>query len=113
MVVVNGYVYYTDTTAGSIDDIALLVEAAPKGGVNSKWEGRLIFADGTDKVVEIEKKWDDKDDGKAIAEFHEGNNENPNAQGDYWHWQLLYQGTADARFLRGIQGRLHPDPSGR
>ena len=63
MVVVNGYVYYTDTTAGSIDDIALLVEAAPKGGVNSKWEARLIFADGTDKVVEIEKKWDDKDDG--------------------------------------------------
>ena len=78
MVVVNGYVYYTDTTAGSIDDIALLVEAAPKGGVNSKWEARLIFADGTDKVVEIEKKWDDKDDGAAIKEFHEGNNTNPN-----------------------------------
>ena len=80
MVVVNGYVYYTDTTAGSIDDIALLVEAAPKGGVNSKWEARMIFADGTDKVVEIEKKWDDKDDGKAIAEFHEGIGENPNAK---------------------------------
>ena len=78
MVVVNGYVYYTDTTAGSIDDIALLVEAAPKGGVNSKWEARMIFADGTDKVVEIEKKWDDKDDGVAIAEFHEGNKQNPN-----------------------------------
>ena len=78
MVVVNGYVYYTDTTAGSIDDIALLVEAAPNGGVNSKWEARLIFADGTDKVVEIEKKWDDKDDGKNILEFHEGNNTNPN-----------------------------------
>ena len=78
MVVVNGYVYYTDTTAGSIDDIALLVEAAPKGGVNSKWEGRLIFADGTDKVVEIEKKWDDKDDGATIVEFHEGNATNPN-----------------------------------
>ena len=80
MVVVNGYVYYTDTTAGSIDDIALLVEAAPKGGVNSKWEARMIFADGTDKVVEIEKKWDDKDDGATIAEFHEGNDENPNAK---------------------------------
>ena len=80
MVVVNGYVYYTDTTAGSIDDIALLVEAAPKGGVNSKWEARMIFADGTDKVVEIEKKWDDKDDGKAIAEFHEGIASNPNAK---------------------------------
>ena len=79
MVVVNGYVYYTDTTAGSIDDIALLVEAAPKGGVNSKWEARMIFSDGTDKVVEIEKKWDDKDDGKAIAEFHEGIASNPNA----------------------------------
>ena len=78
MVVVNGYVYYTDTTAGSIDDIALLVEAAPKGGVNSKWEARMIFADGTDKVVEIEKKWDDKDDGVAIKEFHEGNATNPN-----------------------------------
>ena len=80
MVVVNGYVYYTDTTAGSIDDIALLVEAAPKGGVNSKWEARMIFSDGTDKVVEIEKKWDDKDDGAAIAEFHEGIGTNPNAQ---------------------------------
>ena len=79
MVVVNGYVYYTDTTAGSIDDIALLVEAAPKGGVNSKWEARMIFADGTDKVVEIEKKWDDKDDGAAISEFHEGIAPNPNA----------------------------------
>ena len=79
MVVVNGYVYYTDTTAGSIDDIALLVEAAPKGGVNSKWEARMIFSDGTDKVVEIEKKWDDKDDGAAIAEFHEGIASNPNA----------------------------------
>ena len=80
MVVVNGYVYYTDTTAGSIDDIALLVEAAPKGGVNSKWEARMIFADGTDKVVEIEKKWDDKDDGKAICAFHEGNDENRDAK---------------------------------
>ena len=78
MVVVNGYVYYTDTTAGSVDDIALLVEAAPSGGVNSKWEARMIFADGTDKVVEIEKKWDDKDDGKNILEFHEGNDTNPN-----------------------------------
>ena len=38
----------------------------------------MIFADGTDKVVEIEKKWDDKDDGKNILEFHEGNNTNPN-----------------------------------
>ena len=78
MVVVNGYVYYTDTTVGSVDDMALLVEAAPSGGVNSKWEGRLIFSNGSDKVVTIEKKWDDKDDGLAIKEFHEGTGTNPN-----------------------------------
>ena len=58
--------------------MALLVEAAPSGGVNSKWEGRLIFSDGSDKVVTIEKKWDDKDDGVAIKEFHEGTGTNPN-----------------------------------
>ena len=78
MVVVNGYVYYTDTTVGSVDDMALLVEAAPSGGVNSKWEARMIFADGTDKVVTIEKKWEDKDTGTAIKAFHEGTAANPN-----------------------------------
>ena len=78
MVVVNGYVYYTDTTVGSVDDMALLVEAAPSGGVNSKWEARMIFADGTDKVVTIEKKWEDKDTGTAIKAFHEGTGANPN-----------------------------------
>ena len=61
MVVVNGYVYYTDTTKGSIDDVALLVEAAAKGGTGSKWEARLIFSDGSDKTVDIEKNWEDKD----------------------------------------------------
>ena len=64
MVVVNGYVYFTDTTAGSIDNVALLVEAAASGGTGSKWEARMIFADGTDKVVEIEKFWADKDNKK-------------------------------------------------
>ena len=82
MVVVNGYVYYTDTTVGSVDDMALLVEAAPSGGVNSKWEARMIFADGTDKVVTIEKKWEDKDTGTAIKAFHEGTATNPNIDGD-------------------------------
>ena len=82
MVVVNGYVYYTDTTVGSVDDMALLVEAAPSGGVNSKWEARMIFADGTDKVVTIEKKWEDKDTGTAIKAFHEGTATNPNISGE-------------------------------
>ena len=61
MVVVNGYVYFTDTTKGSIEDVALLVEAAAKGGTGSMWEARLIFSDGSDKTVDIEKNWEDKD----------------------------------------------------
>ena len=73
MVVVNGYVYFTDTTAGSVEDVALLVEAAPSGGTGSKWEARMIFADGTDKVVEIEKYWEDEDNNDEIAKMTETN----------------------------------------
>lgn len=72
----NGYVYYTDTTAGSVDDVALLVEAAAKGGTGSKWEARMIFADGSDKTVDIEKNWEDKDNsGHAIGKMVEGTND--------------------------------------
>ena len=79
MVVVNGYVYYTDTTAGNVDDMALLVAAAPKGGTGSKWEARLILADGSDKTVTIEKYWDDKDNKSfPIMAFSEGNTANSN-----------------------------------
>ena len=73
LVIVNGYVYYTDTTAGSVDDVALLVEANQKGGIGSKWEARMIFADGSDKTVDIEKNWEDKDNtGHAIPKMVEG-----------------------------------------
>ena len=76
MVIVNGYVYYTDTTAGSVDDVALLVEAAAKGGTGSKWEARMIFADGSDKTVDIEKNWEDKDNSShAIGKMVEGTND--------------------------------------
>ena len=79
MIVVNGYVYYTDTTAGNVDDMALLVAAAPKGGTGSKWEGRLILADGSDKTVDIEKYWNDKDNKQfPINAFSEGNAANSN-----------------------------------
>ena len=79
MVVVNGYVYYTDTTAGNVDDMALLIEAAAKGGTGSQWEARMLFADGSEKTVTIEKYWDDKDN-KAfpILPFSEGTAANPN-----------------------------------
>ena len=76
MVIVNGYVYYTDTTAGSVDDVALLVEAAAKGGTGSKWEARMIFADGSDKTVDIEKNWEDKDNSSnPIRTMVEGTND--------------------------------------
>ena len=65
MVVVNGYVYFVDTQAGAIEDVALLVEAGQKSGLGSKWEARLIFADGSDKTVDIEKYWEDKDNKDA------------------------------------------------
>ena len=83
MVIVNGYVYYTDTTAGNVDDMALLVEAAAKGGTGSKWEARLILADGSDKTVDIEKYWDDKDNKNfPIIAFSEGRGTNPNMTWD-------------------------------
>ena len=71
MVVVNGYVYFSDTTAGSVEDVALLVEAGQKGGIGSKWEARMIFADGSDKTVDIEKYWEDKDNSHAIPQLTE------------------------------------------
>ena len=77
MVIVNGYVYFVDTTVGSVEDVALLVEAAAKGGTGSKWEARMIFADGSDKTVDIEKKWEDKDNdqaGATIPKMVEGTN---------------------------------------
>ena len=76
MVVVNGYVYFVDTQAGAIEDVALLVEAGQKSGLGSKWEARLIFADGSDKTVDIEKYWEDKDNKdtkNAIGTISEAN----------------------------------------
>ena len=59
LMLVNGYIYETDKVTTAASDIALLVEADQKGGVSSKYEARLIFADGSDKIVEIKKYWED------------------------------------------------------
>ena len=67
LAVVNGYAYYVDTVTVGTDDIALLVDAGANSGVSSKKEARLIFADGTDKIVEIKKYWeDDSTKGEVI-----------------------------------------------
>ena len=72
MIVVNGYAYYTDTATIGTDDIALLVETGKKNGIGSKMEARLIFADGSDKTVEIEKYWDDKSANGAVSQSISG-----------------------------------------
>ncbi len=60
LILVNGYIYEIDKVTTAASDIALLVEAGKGNGVSSKWQARLIFADGSDKVVDIDKTWDDK-----------------------------------------------------
>ena len=60
LMLVNGYIYEIDKVTTAASDIALLVEAGPTGSaVASKYEARMIFADGSDKIVEIKKYWED------------------------------------------------------
>ena len=60
LMLVNGYIYDIDKVTTAASDIALLVEAgSTNSAVSSKYEARLIFADGSDKVVEIKKYWED------------------------------------------------------
>ena len=66
LMLVNGYIYDIDKVTTAAADIALLVEAGSNNSaVSSKYEARLIFADGSDKVVEIKKHWED-DSTKAL-----------------------------------------------
>lgn len=56
LVLVNGYVYAVDTVTACSSDVALVVEVGNSNTVGSKYyQARLILADGTDKVVNIEK----------------------------------------------------------
>ena len=54
VVVKNGYVVYVDDNTAGSKDVALLVKAVQKTSANDDdIEGRLIFADGSDKTVTI------------------------------------------------------------
>ena len=54
VVVKNGYVVYVDDNDAGSKDVALLVKAVQKTSANDDdIEGRLIFADGSDKTVTI------------------------------------------------------------
>ena len=63
LVLVNGYIYAVDTITAGTSDVALIVEMGKSNTVGSKYyQARLILADGTDKVVDVEKK-----DGNDVA----------------------------------------------
>ena len=68
LMLVNGYIYEIDKVTTAASDIALLVEAGSTGGVSSKYEARLIFADGTDKIVEIKKYWEDDNSKDLVSQ---------------------------------------------
>ena len=72
LVLVNGYVYAVDTVTAGSSDVALVVEVGNSNTVGSKYyQARLILADGTDKVVNIEKNdWNDQAlDSKNFAGY--------------------------------------------
>ena len=75
LVLVNGYIYKTDKVTTAASDIALLVEAGSTSGVGSKYQARLIFTDGSDKVVDIEKTWGDS--GKTTDTIKQAIDETP------------------------------------
>ena len=63
LVLVNGYIYAIDTITAGSSDVALVVEVGNNNTVGSKYyQARLILADGTDKVVDIEKKQGDENE---------------------------------------------------
>ncbi len=57
LVLVNGYAYAKDTITAGTEDVALLIKLGESSTVGSKYyQARMIFSDGTDKVVDVEKK---------------------------------------------------------
>ncbi len=70
LVLVNGYIYDVDTITAGTSDVALIVALGNSSTVGSKYyQARLILADGTDKVVDVEKK-----DGNGNALTPNNNN---------------------------------------
>ena len=67
LILVNGYIYKVDTVTSSTEDIALVLEVGNNSSVGSKYkQARILFADGTDKVVDIETN---DADGAPVSDF--------------------------------------------
>ena len=57
LLLVNGYIYDVTTVTAGTEDVALVIEVGQNTSVGNKYyQARILFADGTDKVVDIEKK---------------------------------------------------------
>ena len=67
LIIVNGYAYEKDTISAGSEDVALVVKLGESSTVGSKYyQARMIFSDGTDKTVDVEKK---DGNGKALGKF--------------------------------------------
>ena len=74
LVLVNGFIYEVDNITAGTTDVALVVAMGNSNTVGSKYyQARLILADGTDKVVDVEKKDGNDHDlvptGKTFEDF--------------------------------------------
>ena len=98
LVLVNGFIYEVDTITAGTADIALIVKMGESSTVGSKYyQARLILADGTDKVVDIEKK-----DGNGVALAPNATNTEFNA---YENMLATYDVSKDVYTLTVINGK--------
>ena len=94
LVLVNGYAYKVDTVTAGSTDVALVVAVDKSSTVGSKYyQARVILADGTDKVVDVEKK-DGNDQALDTTKF--------GATGDYANRLASYDVSKDVYTLTFI-----------
>ncbi|MDY3617393.1 S-layer homology domain-containing protein [Agathobaculum sp.] len=55
LILVNGFAYEVTTVTAGTSDVALVAEVKQTSGVGSVWQARVIFADGSDKVVTVDE----------------------------------------------------------
>ena len=102
LVLVNGYAYKVDTVTAGSTDVALIVALGNSSTVGSKYyQARLILADGTDKVVDVEKK-DGNDKDLIVTDTT--NPENSKKFSDYNNMLATYDVSKDVYTLTVING---------
>ena len=78
LLLVNGYIYDVTTVTAGTEDVALVIEVGQNTTVGNKYyQARILFADGTDKVVDIEKDDSTGADAKNWFTSSSGNNSKP------------------------------------